>query len=120
MPARIVHFDIGCRNKEESASFYAGLFGWEIGAGANEFALAIKGAGLDGQIVSLGHEPHNYVMFYVEVDDIGAAAAAAEAGGGGKVVGPVPLPDGRRFAWLKDPEGTLVGIMDNKGDRFRT
>jgi predicted enzyme related to lactoylglutathione lyase len=112
MSARIVHFDIGCRNKAESADFYADLFGWEIGAGANEFALAIEGAGLGGQIVSLGHEPHNYVMFYVEVDNIAATVAAAEAKGGAKLVGPAPLPDGRRFAWLKDPEGTLVGIMD--------
>jgi hypothetical protein len=116
MVSRIVHFDIGCRDKIKSADFYSGIFGWDIGEGANEFGLAVKGAGLDGQIVSLGHEPHNYVMFYVEVDDIAATAASAESKGGARVVGPVPLPGGRRFAWLKDPEGTLVGVMDHRGE----
>lgn len=111
--SRIVHFDIGCRDKQTTSAFYAGVFGWEIGGGANEFSLSIKNAGLDGQIVALGHEPHNYVMVYVEVDSIETVVAAAEAKGGGKAVGPVPLGDGRRFAWLKDPEGTLVGIMDH-------
>lgn len=115
MANRIVHFDIGCRDKQATRAFYAGVFGWEIGDGANEFSYAIKDAGLDGQIVSLGHEPHNYVMVYVEVDDVDAVSAEAETRGGGKVIGPVPLPGGRRFAWLKDVEGTLVGVIDNKG-----
>lgn len=115
MASRIVHFDIGCRDKAISADFYANVFGWEIGEGANEFGLAVRGAGLNGQIVSLGHEPHNYLMFYVEVDDITATVAVAENKGGGKVIGPVPLPGGRRFAWLKDPEGTLLGVMDQRG-----
>lgn len=115
MSSRIVHFDIGCRDKQKTGAFYAGVFGWEITPGPNEFGLAIEGAGLHGQIVALGHEPHNYVMVYVDVDTIEAAVAAAEANGGAKVIGPVPLGEGRRFAWLKDPEGTLVGVMDHKG-----
>ncbi len=115
MANRIVHFDIGCRDKQTTGAFYAGVFGWEIGAGANEFSLAIKGAGLEGQIVALGHEPHNYVMVYVEVEDIDATVGEAERRGGGNVIGPVPLGGGLRFAWLKDTEGTLVGVMDNKG-----
>lgn len=115
MAARIVHFDIGCRDKDATAKFYSDVLGWEIGAGANEFAHAIKGAGLDGQVVSLGHEPHNYVMFYAEVEDIAATIATAEGKGGGKIIGPVPLPGGMRFAWLKDPEGTMIGVMDKKG-----
>ena len=115
MSNRIVHFDIGCRDKQATGAFYSGVFGWEIGPGANEFALAIEGAGLHGQIVALGHEPHNYVMVYVEVENIEAAVAAAEAEGGGKVIGPVPLGGGRRFAWLRDPEATLVGVIDRNG-----
>ncbi len=115
MANRIVHFDIGCRDKQATAAFYAGVFGWDIGEGANEFSFAIKKAGLDGQIVALGHEPHNYVMLYVEVDDIAATIAEAEKRGGGNVIGPVPLPGGRRFAWLKDSEGTLVGVIDHRG-----
>lgn len=115
MASQIVHFDIGCRDKRATGAFYAGVFGWEIGEGANEFALAIKEAGLDGQIVALGHEPHNYVMLYIEVDDIAATIAEAERRGGGGVIGPVPLGGGRRFAWLKDCEGTLVGVMDHRG-----
>lgn len=114
MASRIVQFDIGCRDRAKSAPFYADVLGWTLGADVNEFASAIENAGLAGHLVSLGHEPHNYVLLYAEVEDIEAAASAAERTGGGKIIGPLPLPDGRRFAWLTDPEGTMVGVIDRK------
>ncbi len=115
MAARIVQFEIGCRDKTGSAAFYANLFDWRIGGGVNELGLEIADAGLAGHLVSLGHEPHNYVVLYVEVEDIPTTIAAAEGLGGAKIVGPIPIPGGRRFAWLKDPEGTIVGLIDAKG-----
>ena len=35
----------------------------------------------------------------------------AGALGGEAVIGPLPTPDGRQFAWVKDPEGTLFGVF---------
>lgn len=115
MPAPIVQFEIGCRDKERSAAFYSGVFDWRIGGGINDLGMEIADAGLAGHLVALGHEPHNYVLVYAEVEDIPTAIAKAESLGGAKIVGPIPIPGGRRFAWLKDPEGTVIGVLDRKG-----
>ena len=69
--------------------------------------------GIAGHIVSLGHEPHQYTIFYVEVEDIAAALAKAESPGGMKIVGPVPIPTGS-FAWFSDPGGNTVGLLQPK------
>jgi predicted enzyme related to lactoylglutathione lyase len=66
-----------------------------------------------GHIASLGHEPHQYTIFYVEVEDIGAALAKAESLGGKTIVGPIPIPTGS-FAWFSDPGGNTVGLMQPK------
>jgi len=61
---------------------------------------------------ALGHPPDNYVLIYIEVDDIDAAAPQSVAGsGGGKFVGPIPLPDGRRFAWVTDTASNMMGLV---------
>jgi hypothetical protein len=66
--------------------------------------------GINGHITSLGHEPHNYVTVYVQVDDIGAAIQKAQGLGGKKIVGPIDIPTGS-FAWIGDPEGTTIGAI---------
>jgi len=104
----VVRFEIGCRDTEKSKAFFGALFDWRIeGAGAG---LTIDtGSGAGGGITSLGHEPHRYTMFYVQVADLGATLAEVERLGGKKLVGPVPLPNGS-FAWFTDPEGNTVGL----------
>jgi predicted enzyme related to lactoylglutathione lyase len=67
--------------------------------------------GVQGHITSLGHEPHNYVTFYIQVEDIQDSLAKIQQAGGKKLVGPVPLPDGKKFAWFSDPEGNMVGLI---------
>ena len=71
------------------------------------------GTGIDGHITALGHEPHNYVTVYVQVDDIPAYLAKAVGLGGKKIVGPIDIPTGS-FAWMSDPEGTLIGLFKPK------
>jgi uncharacterized protein len=63
---------------------------------------------------SLGHEPHQYTTFYVEVASIVATLEAVERLGGKKIVGPVPLPTGQ-FAWFADPEGNTIGLWQKAG-----
>jgi predicted enzyme related to lactoylglutathione lyase len=60
---------------------------------------------------SLGHPPENYVMVYIQVDDLEAALVRVDAAGGKKLVGPIPLPDGRRFAWISDTAGNVIGLL---------
>lgn len=107
----VVYFEIGCQDRAAGAAFYATLFDWQVGDGGESTTFTTNaGRGIDGHLASLGHEPHRYTLFYVEVDDLAATLARAEALGGATLVGPVTIPDGV-FAWLADPEGNTVGVI---------
>lgn len=106
----IVHFEIGCRDIERTQQLYRELFDWNIqGAGP---AAMIDGAGISGHITALGHEPFQYTIFYVQVEDVAAHIAKAETLGCKKIVGPIKLPTGT-FAWIADPEGNTIGLWKN-------
>ena len=110
-PTPVVYFEIGCRDKGKTSEFYCKLFGW----GINDTPMATyvntnSDKGIQGHISAMGHEPHNYVTVYIEVDDIDAYLADVEKLGGKKIVGQVPLPNGKKFAWFSDPEGTVIGL----------
>lgn len=65
-------------------------------------------------MTALGHEPHNYVMVYVEVEDLKACREKAESLGGKTVIPPSEIPGGGHFAWLTDPEANLLGLLKPK------
>ena len=104
----VVRFEIGCRDAEKTRAFFGALFDWSIESAGPGLSID-TGAGVGGGITALGHEPHRYTIFYVEVADIAATLAEVEKLGGKKLVGPVPLPTGS-FAWFSDPEGNTVGL----------
>jgi predicted enzyme related to lactoylglutathione lyase len=107
----VVYFEIGCRDRAKSADFYSKLFDWQMtDAGAASTIDTGSASGIPGHIVSLGHEPQNYTIFYVEVDDVKAALDKAVALGGKAVVGPITIPTGI-FAWLADQDGNMVGLL---------
>jgi uncharacterized protein len=66
--------------------------------------------GIPGHITALGHEPHMYTIFYVEVENIAVALAKAESLGGKTLVPPVRIPTGT-FGWFADLEGNTVGLL---------
>ena len=108
----VIHFEIGCRDIAKTKAFYADLFGWQIQPPDPSALIETENpAGIDGQITARGGKPPNYVTIYVQVDDLGACLAEAEQLGGRTLVKPVALPDGRRFAWLADPDGNTIGII---------
>jgi hypothetical protein len=67
-------------------------------------------AGIQGNITALGHEPHNYVTFYGQVDVLQAYLDRAARLGGKTLVPPTEVPGMGRFARLADPGGTIVGL----------
>ncbi len=64
--------------------------------------------GISGHISALGHEPHNYTLIYVQVDDLDAYIAKAEALGGSSMIPPTEVPGMGHFAWIMDR--TCVGL----------
>ncbi len=111
MGAPIVHFEIGCQDQPRVSKFYADLFGWEIQP-FGDVAMFNTGSetGIQGHINALGHEPHNYVTVYAEVEDIDAMLARVQELGGKTIVPATEVPGAGHFAWFADPEGTPFGL----------
>jgi hypothetical protein len=105
----VVHFEIGCKDKEATSAFYSAVFEWEIDADPMGAIDTGSADGIQGHIAALGHEPHQFTHFYVETNDVEQTLAKVEQLGGKTVVPPVPLPSGT-FAWFADPEGNIVGL----------
>ncbi|HLJ39981.1 MAG TPA: VOC family protein [Candidatus Acidoferrales bacterium] len=108
----VVHFEIGCRDSANTQSFYARLFGWKFEQ-AGPAAMINTGDTLTGHITALGHEPHHYTIFYVEVENVQRYLDNAQLLGGKTLVPPVDIPTGT-FAWMQDPEGNTIGLWKKK------
>jgi uncharacterized protein len=110
----VVHFEIGCRDSAKTSSFFSDLFGWNMQAmGPATMIDTAAGSGIQGHITALGHEPHRYTIFYVQVDDVQNYLDKAGALGGKTLVPPVEIPTGI-FAWFADPEGNMIGLWKPK------
>jgi uncharacterized protein len=111
MPNPVIHFEIGCSDRAKTQAFFGSLFDWQMqDAGP---ATMIATGGIGGHMTALGHEPHHYTIFYVQVDDVQAYLDKAGSLGGKTLVPPVDIPTGT-FAWFADPEGNTIGLFKPK------
>lgn len=112
MPNPVVFFEIGCQDSASTSEFYSKLFDWNIQPGPMSSHID-PGEGIHGQILSLGHEPHQYTIFYVQVEDVAESIEQTTALGGKAIVGPIDIPIGT-FAWVADPGGNTIGLWKPK------
>jgi predicted enzyme related to lactoylglutathione lyase len=119
MPNHVVHFEITGTDPARLHAYYRELFGWtyELGdtvsgqvseAGSYGFVDASI-AGLNGGVGG-GATLQPKALFYVGVDDVGAALDQAEALGGQRVFGPDGVPGKLVVGQFTDPEGNLIGL----------
>lgn len=94
-------------------AFYARVFGWSLPDDGHRRCWVISGTddsrlGLDGggDVVTAG-------VPTVHVADLDATTAIAVAAGGEVLVARVPLPGAGWVAYLADPEGNLLGVMQD-------
>ena len=107
----VIHFEIGCRDRAKTERFFSDLFDWHIQQNGPASTIDTGDPnGIPGHIISLGHEPQHYTMFYVEVDDVKAYLDKAAALGGKTLVPPIKTPTGT-FAWLADLDGNSIGLF---------
>jgi len=109
----VVFFEIGVRDRSRATEFYTTLFDWKTEEAENSTTIDTgSGTGeIKGHFVSLGHEPHNFINFYIQVDAIAPYLERIKALGGAVVVPEIPLPDGRSFAWVSDRDGNTIGLV---------
>jgi len=106
----VIHFEIGCRDSGRTANFFGNLFGWRTQAmGPAAMINTNADTGIQGHITVLGHEPHHYTIFYVQVDDVQGYLDKAAALGARTLVPPVEIPTGT-FAWFADLDGNTIGL----------
>jgi predicted enzyme related to lactoylglutathione lyase len=108
----VVHFEIGCKDRAKTQKFFADLFDWDMEAQGPTASIETGDeGGIDGHITALGHEPHNYVTFYVVVDELQPYLDKAEKMGGKTLIPPTEIPENEgAFAWLGDPDGNIIGL----------
>ncbi len=121
MPAPVVHFEIGFKNIENAKAFYGPLLGWEFSSYGPAAMLSNIGPmcqpptpGIGGHLNCLGHEPHNYTVIYAAVENLASSISHAEKLGGKVLVPATEVPGMGHFAWIKDPEGNVLGLWKNK------
>ena len=116
MPKPVVRFDIGCRDLLAATQFYQQVFGWEFSENGPYSHNIVRGAegGAKGSVTALPHEPNQYVMIYISVDNVPATLAQVKSHGGSVELGPLETPQGGTFAWIRDVSGNLIAVTDEQ------
>jgi predicted enzyme related to lactoylglutathione lyase len=108
--------DLSTQDLEGSKAFYAALLGWDYLD--NESAMYSQ-ALVDGKVVAgiyrgESSRPTAWNM-YLAVGSADEAAARAVELGGRQALEPFDIPGVGRMAWLEDPQGAFVALMEAKG-----
>ena len=108
MSAPVVWFEVVGHDLPELTGFYGDLFGWKIDTeNPMGYGMVDTGTstGIPGGIYAVDDRAREYVTFYVQVPDVGAALVKAE-GLGAKVVQPATdLPAGPTVGPPRRPPG---------------
>ena len=107
----VVHWAITARDPARQRDFYAALFNWSIEDGPiMNIAAGIGGPepGPGGHIQA-GDTPG--VALYVQVRDIKESLERAVELGGAKVSDPFDVPGGPTIAFVTDPEGNPLTLV---------
>ncbi|MFD7155148.1 VOC family protein [Kribbella sp. NPDC059898] len=121
MTNQVVHFEIIGTDPARLQHYYRDLFGWtyELGDTVSRQVSepgrygSVGDAGLYGGVGG-GASLRPKVLFYVGVDDVGAALARAEELGGTRVFGPDGVPGRLVVGQFTDPEGNLIGVAGGR------
>lgn len=108
----VVHFQIMGKDAPALRSFYKQAFDWnfEPVGGPADYAL-VSNAGITGGVGQCPAGDETGVTFFVSVDDIGAALQKVESLGAKTLSGPMPIPGGGQIAQFADPQGQLIGLV---------
>ena len=107
----VVHWEIVAREPERQAEFYREMFNWEIGAGPIMQIPAGLGGPEPGPAGHMRMGDQSGVLLYIQVSDLTESLKRASALGGKVLVDPFDAPGGPTLAFIEDPEGNGVGLV---------
>ena len=105
--------DLVTPDVEASSAFYSALFGWEItevpGSDGQYWSIT-NGGRLNGGLLPIIEGGHPAWNLYFACEDVDATLAKANELGGETFMGPMDVPNGSRFAILRDPSGAFFSV----------
>jgi uncharacterized protein len=113
--AKIVHFEIPADDLQRAAAFYHDVLGWEASRFDEEPYWLVRAGedeepGANGALIGRG-EVHRSPILIAGVVDIDGALSRVEAGGGEVIRGKLAVPGVGWAAYIRDPEGNIVGFF---------
>lgn len=117
MGSPVTQFQMISKNPDDTARFYAALFGWTVNAdNPLGYRRIDTGSpeGIQGGIWPAPPQAPNFVQLFIAVDDVAAAARKAEGLGAKVLIPPTTLPEGDEMAVLHDPHGMSFAIWRNR------
>ena len=108
----ICHIEWESTDLERTKTFFSGLFGWEFKPWGEQYMVFKTPSGVDGGIMKVDEaHPGTTPAVYVEVDDIEPYLELAPSLGGEVMQGKTEIPKVGWFALVKDPDGGIVGLV---------
>ena len=112
--AKVVHFEIPTENFEKATSFYSKVFGWKLNKwGDMPYYLTESGPkeemGIEGALTQKSGHNMN-VVNTIAVENIDMVIEEIKANGG-EVFEKNPIPTIGMFAYFKDPDGNVMGVL---------
>ena len=110
----VTQFQILSKTPEETARFYASVFGWTVDANnAMGYRRVSTGSdqGIQGGIWPAPPQAPNFVQLFITVDDVKGCVKKAEEMGAKTIIPPTVLPEGDELAVLHDPQGMSFGVF---------
>lgn len=106
----VVHWEIQAKDPVKAREFYSAMFNWEVGEGQ----IANIGPGIGAPEPITGHIRSSAtpgVVLYVQVLQLRESLDRAVELGGSILREPFDLPGGQTLAWISDPEGNQLVLI---------
>jgi hypothetical protein len=123
MSGRVVHFEIPFDDGDRARAFYHEAFGWElqsmpemgytlVSTGPNGEQGPSEPGFINGGMMSRTDSPSHAPVLVVEVEGIDKALTRIGELGGTVLVPRQPVGDMGFSAYVRDPEGNVVGLWE--------
>ncbi len=115
--AKVVHFEINADRPKRAIEFYEKVFGWKIKSwgGPMDYWLVDAGPkkamGINGAIMKR-EDPKASVYITIGVKSLDESLKKILKNGGKQVTKKSPIPGIGYFAYVKDTEGNVIGILE--------
>jgi uncharacterized protein len=126
MSGRVVHFEIPFDDGDRARAFYKEAFGWQVQE-MPEMAYTIVATGpsgdqgptepgfVNGGMLARGDSPAGGPVVVVDVESIDVALERITELGGATVTPRTPVGEMGFSAYVRDPEGNVVGLWETAG-----